>query len=51
MGVCGWRTLDASPGHIHVIPAGVAAGEEVIIHTFGAIDIGMLTLLTFLTYR
>ena len=39
MGVCGLRTLDASPGHMSLIPAGAAAGEEVIIHIFGAMDV------------
>ena len=51
MGVCDMITLDASPGQISVIPAGAAAGEEVIIHTFGAMDVGMLMLLAFLTCR
>ena len=36
MGVCGMVTLSASPGQMSVILAGAAAGEEVIIHTFGA---------------
>ena len=51
MGVCGLRTLDASLGHMSVIPAGAAAGKEVIIHTFGDVDVGMLMLLAFLTCR
>ena len=51
MVVCGLRTLDASPGHMSVIPAGAAAGEEIIIRTFGAMDVGMLMLLAFLTCR
>ena len=50
MDACGWRTVDASLGHISVIPAGVATGKEVINHTYGAMDVGMLTLLAFLTY-
>ena len=51
MGVCGLRTLDASLGHMNVIQAGAAAGKEIIIHTFGAMDVGMLMLLAFLTCR
>ena len=51
MGVCGMIVLGASPGQMSVILAGAAAGEEVIIHTFGAMDVGMLTLLAFLTWR
>ena len=34
-----------------MILAGAAAGKEVIIHTFGAMDVGMLMLLAFLTCR
>ena len=34
-----------------VILAGTAAGEEVIIHTFEAMDVNMLTPLAFLTCR
>ena len=51
MGVCGLRTLDASPGHMNMILAGAVAGKEVIICKFGAIDVGMLMLLAFLTCR
>ena len=51
MGVCGMITLGASPGQMSMIVAGTAAGEEVIIHIFGAMDVGTLTLLTFLTCR
>ena len=40
--------LGASPGQMSVIPDGTAVEGEVIIHTFGAIDVGMLTLLAFL---
>ena len=43
------RTFCASPGHKSMILAGAAAGEEVIIHTFGAMDVSMLTLQAFLT--
>ena len=51
IGICGEITLGASPGQMRVILAGAAAGEEVIIHTFGAMDVGMLMLLGFLTCR
>ena len=51
MGVCGLRTLHVSPGHMSMILAGAAAGKEVIIQTFGAMDIGIVTLLAFLTCR
>ena len=44
-------TLGASPGHMSVILVGTAAGKEVIIHTFGAMDVCMLMLLAFLTCR
>ena len=44
MSLCGLRTLGACPGHMSVILAGAAAGEEVISHTVGAMDVGMLTL-------
>ena len=43
--------LGASPGQVSVILAGNAVGVEAIIHTFGAMDVGMLTLLAFLTCR
>ena len=51
VGVCGMITLGASPGQMSVIQADAAAGEEVIIHRFGAKDVGMLMLLAFLTWR
>ena len=51
MGVCGVIVLGASSGQMSVILAGAAAGEEVIIHTFGVMDVGMLMLLAFLTCR
>ena len=47
MGVCGVTDLGASPGQMGVIPDGTVAVGEVIIQTFGAIDVGMLTLLAF----
>ena len=51
MGVCGVIDLDASPGQISVIPEGTVVGGEVIIQTFEAMDVGMLTLLAFLICR
>ena len=51
MEVCGVRTLGASPGQMSMILAGATAGEEVIMHAFGAMDVGMLTLLAILTWR
>ena len=48
---CRVIALGASPRQMSVILAGAAAGEEVIIHTFGAMYVGMLTLLAFLTCR
>ena len=51
MGVWGVIVLGASPGEISAILAGTAAGYEVIIHTFGAMGVGMLMLLAFLTCR
>ena len=38
-----------SPGQMMVIPVVTVEGAEVSIHTFGAIDKGMLMLLVFLT--
>ena len=48
MCVCGMTDLCASPGQMSVIPDGTAAFGEVIVQTFGAIDVGMLILLVFL---
>ena len=48
MGVCGMMDHSASPGQMSVIPDGTAVVGKVIIQTLGAIDVGMLTLLTFL---
>ena len=45
MGVCGMTDLGASPWQMNVIPGGTAAVGEVIIQAFGAIDVGILTLL------
>ena len=51
MGVCSVMVLGASPGQMSLIPADAAAGDEVIVHTLGAIDVGMLMQLVFLTCR
>ena len=51
MGVWGVVVLGASQGQMSVILAGTAAGVEVIIQTFGAMDVCMLMLLAFLTCR
>ena len=40
--------LVTTSGQMRVIPVVTAEGAEVSIHTFGAIDVGMLTLLAFL---
>ena len=48
MGVCGTIDLGVSPGQMNVIPDSTAVAGEVIIQTFGVIDVGMLTLLAFL---
>ena len=48
MGVCGMTDLGTFPGQMSVIPDGTAVVGEVIIQTFGAIDVGMLILLAFL---
>ena len=48
MGVCGMSDLDASPGQMSVIPDDTAVIGEVIIQTFGAIGVSMLTILAFL---
>ena len=50
-GVCGVTDLGASPGQMSVIPEGTAVVGEVIIQTFGAMDVGMLMLLAFLICR
>ena len=50
MGVCGMMDLGASSGQMSIIPGDTAAGAEVNTQTFGAIDVGMLTLLTFPIY-
>ena len=51
MGVCGVTDLGASPGQMSVIPEGTAVVDEVIIQTFGAMDVGMLTLLALFICR
>ena len=48
MGVYGMMDLGATPGQMNVISDGTAAVGEVITQTVGAIDVGMLILLTFL---
>ena len=42
--------LGASPGQMSMILASAVAGEEVIIHSFRAMSVGILTLLAFLTW-
>ena len=48
MNVCGITDLGASSGQMSVVPDGTAAVGEGIVQTFGAIDVGMPVLLTFL---
>ena len=48
LGVCVLMNLGASSGQMRGIPIDTFVGVEVSIHTFGAIDVGMLTLLVFL---
>ena len=48
MGVCILMNLGASSGQMTIIPVDTV-GAEVNIHTFGAIGVGMITLLAFLT--
>ena len=43
--------LDASPGQISVIPEGTAVVGEIIIQTFGAMDVVMQMLLALLICR
>ena len=50
-GVCGVTNLGASPGQMSVILEGTAVVDEVLIQTFGAMDVGMLMLLAFFTCR
>ena len=51
MGVCSVIVMGASPGQMSVIPAGTAAVYDVIIQTFGAMDVGMLMLLAIFICR
>ena len=51
MVVCTVTDLGASSGQMSVIPEGTAVGGEVIIQTFGAMDISMQMLLAFLICR
>ena len=48
MGVCVLMNLGASSGQIIIIPVDTIVGAEVIIHTFGAISVGIAALLVFL---
>ena len=48
MGVCVLMNLGASSGQMSIILVNTAVGTEVSIQTFGAIGVGMLTLLAFL---
>ena len=50
MGFCRVMDLVATLGQMRVIPVVAAEGAEVRIHTFGAIDVGMLILLEFLIW-
>ena len=45
MGICGMTDLDACPGQM-IADSTAVVGE--VIQTFGAIDVGMFTLLAFL---
>ena len=49
MGVCVLMNLGSS-GEMSIIPIYTPVGAEVSIQTFGAIGVGMLTLLAFLIY-
>ena len=48
--VCVLMNLGAWLGEIIIIPINTAVGVEVIIHTLGAISVGMVALLVFLIY-
>ena len=48
MGVCVLMNLGVFSGQMNIIPVDTAVGAEVSIQTFGANDVGMLTLLAFL---
>ena len=48
IGVCGMMDLGAFSGKMSIIPDDNAVGGEVIIQTFGAIEISILTLMGFL---
>ena len=49
MGICVLMDLGASSGQIIIIPANTAVAAEVGIHILGAIGVGMVALLVFLT--
>ena len=48
MSVCVLMNLGAASGQMSIIPVNSTVGAEVSIYTFGAIGVGMLTLLMFL---
>ena len=48
MGDCVLMNLGAASGQMSIIPVDAGVGAEVSIHMFGAICMGMLTLLAFL---
>ena len=48
MGVCVFMNLGAVSREMSAIPVKPAVGAEVSIHTFGAIGVGMLSLLRFM---
>ena len=47
-GVCVLINLGTASGQMSVIPVNTLVGTEVSIHTFGAVGLGMFTLLVFL---
>ena len=49
MGFCVLMNLGASSGQMRIIPVITAEGAEVNIHIFGAIDIGILIVVSMLT--
>ena len=48
MGICGITDVGASAGQMSIIPDVTDVVGENIIQTFGAVDVGMLTLLAVL---
>ena len=51
MGFCILMNLGASSGQMRVIPVSTADGAEISIHIFGAIDVWMLILFTYLIWN